>query len=134
VDEVDVRAVELHDARDHLPRERPAVHDELQAEIADHLAGAARRRRAHVAEPPVERDERFAQPVADLDVGASGRAAKRVTLDLVDAQPAAKALGDVLDELGEDLARVLVLGAGNETRYSRRYRPSPRAHRWTPRR
>src|SRR5258708_38805911 len=90
--------------------------DELQAEVADHLAGVARARRrgAHGAQPAVEWPDRLAEPVGDLDVGALGRARERVALDLVDGELAAEALRDVLDELGEDLARVLGFRPGYE--------------------
>jgi len=86
--------------------------------LPDHLAGIARACRGgpHVAQPPVEGAEGLAQPVDDLDVAPLGRAAQRVAFDLVDAQLATEALRDVLDELGQDLARVLVLGARHKGR------------------
>ena len=57
----DVRAVELLDVAESLPREPAVMDDELDLEDADVGAGIARagRDRLHVAEPAVKRDEGF---------------------------------------------------------------------------
>src|SRR5207302_11464899 len=92
--------------------------DELEAEVLHRRAGAARTRGrgADVAKATVKEPEGLAQPVDDPDVGPFGGARERVALDLVDRKPAAEALGDPVHELGEDLARVLGRGTGDEFR------------------
>ena len=62
---------------------------------------------------------RLAEPVDDADIRALGRAAERITLDLIDGELAAEAAGDRLHELCQDLLRVVLLGTGHECRVSR---------------
>src|SRR5207247_9753421 len=90
VHEVHVVAVQLHPSADLLPRERAAVEDELQAESARAGARAARAggQLADIAEPVVEEAEGLVKPVDDPGVGALGRRADRVALELIDGQPA----------------------------------------------
>ena len=118
VHEVHVVAVKLHPACDLVAREAPAMDHELETELLHGRARAARtgRRRADVAKPAVEYAERLTKPVRHARVGTVGGAAERVAFDLVDGQLAAEAARDRLHELGEDLLRMVLLGAGDEGR------------------
>ena len=121
VDEVDVVAVKLHAAGDLVPRERPAVNDELQSKVLHRRARAtrARRRRADVAKAALEDAVRLPEPVDHTNVGSVSRAAEGVAFDLIDRQLAAKAARDRFHELGEDLLRVILLGACDKGRVPR---------------
>src|SRR5438093_7142963 len=100
---------------DLLTRELAPVDDELQAEVTRARARAARTRRelADVAKALVEAAEGVVEPREDLGISALGRRAERVTLELVDVQTAVEGVRDRLDELADDLERVLVLHTGH---------------------
>src|SRR5436309_2984878 len=100
---------------DLLTRELAPVDDELQAEVTRARARAARTRRelADVAKALVEAAEGVVEPREDLGISALGRRAERVTLELVDVQTAVEGVRDRLDELADDLERMLVLYTGH---------------------
>src|SRR5438128_1460875 len=121
VDKVDVVAVKLHAAGDLVARERSAMNDELQSEVLDGRAGATGtgRRRADVAKAALEDAVRLPEPVDHTNVGSVSRAADGVAFDLTDRRLPAKAARDRFHELGEDLLRVILLGAGDKGRVPR---------------
>src|SRR5205814_7784051 len=89
---------------------------ELETQVLHRRAGSTRTggRGADVTKAAVKDAVGLAEPVGDADIGALGRAAERVTLDLIDGELAAEAAGDRLHELGQDLLRVVLLGTGDE--------------------
>src|SRR5207253_2830086 len=121
VDKIDVVAVKLHTAGDLVARERSAMNDELQSEVLDGRAGATGtgRRRADVAKAALEDAVRLPEPVDHTNIGSVSRAAEGVAFDLIDRQLPAEAARDRLHELGEDLLRVVLLGAGDKGRVPR---------------
>src|SRR5713101_433866 len=105
------------------------MNDELEPEVLHGRAGStgAGRRRADVAKAAVEDAIGLAEPIGDADVGTLGRATERVALDLIDGQLPAEAARDRLHQLGEDLLRVVLLGAGDEGRVPRDVRHDEQA-------
>ena len=90
-----------------------------QAGMAYAMVDLASRGGADVAKTALEDAVRLPEPVDHAHVGPIGRATEGIALDLVDRQLPAEAARDRLHEFGEDLLRMVLLGAGDEGRVAR---------------